>query len=232
MLRVLAAVLYAGFNFVPLYGIYAWGWDAFQLLLLYWGETAILFLCTLAHVACIPPDRLGTMTINGRTVPASRLMMVGFFAVHGGGFVAMHLLFLCIVFSGNRLHDIHGAAGFVRVFFIGSGAWTALLLAGLAGVFDVLTGAYHPAFVDALAHRLRVTLRRPADGKPGDAVGSVIAALYVRIFIMQFAIIFGAMAATGFGSVAPLVIVIVLKTVVDFVMRLQPVTGPQPLATG
>jgi Family of unknown function (DUF6498) len=173
MLRVLAAALYAGFNFVPLYGIYAWGWDAFQLLLLYWGETAILLLCTLARVACIPPDRLGTMIVNGRSVPASRLMMVGFFAVHGGGFIALHLLFLCVAFSGGRLRDIHGIADFVYRFFIASGVWAALLLAALAGA-------------------------------------------------MQIAIIFGAMAAWRFGSVAPLVIVIALKTIVDFAMRLLP----------
>ena len=53
-LRVAAAALFAAFNLVPLYGIYAWGWDAFQLLLLYWGETVILFVCTLAHIALIP----------------------------------------------------------------------------------------------------------------------------------------------------------------------------------
>ena len=62
-LRVAAAALFAAFNLVPLYGIYAWGWDAFQLLLLYWGETVILFVCTLAHIALIPPARLGTMIV-------------------------------------------------------------------------------------------------------------------------------------------------------------------------
>jgi hypothetical protein len=226
-LRVLAAALYAGFNFVPLYGIYALGWDAFQLLLLYWGETAILLVCTLAHIACIPPDRLGTMIVNGRSVPASRLMMVGFFAVHGGGFIALHLLFLCVAFSGGRLHDIHGAAGFVHTFFIASGAWAALLLVGLAGVFDVLTGTYHPAFVDALARRTRIRLKPLPDGRPGDAVGSIVIGLYGRIIIMQVAIIFGAIAAWRFGSVAPLVILIVLKTIVDFVMRLQPASVAQ-----
>ncbi len=122
-LRIVAAMLFSAFNLVPLYGIYAWGWDAFQLLLLYWAETVILFACTLVHIACIPRARLGTMTVNGRTVPASRAMMVGFFAFHGGTFIAIHLLFLCVLFSGDAFRRIDGVAGFLRTFFFASGAW-------------------------------------------------------------------------------------------------------------
>jgi hypothetical protein len=58
-LRVAAAALFAAFNLLPLYGIYAWGWDAFQLLLLYWGETVVLFACTLGHIALRRADRTG-----------------------------------------------------------------------------------------------------------------------------------------------------------------------------
>jgi len=227
-LRVTAAALFAGFNLVPLYGLVAWHWDAFQLLLLYWGETAILFVCTLAHIACIPPAQLGTMVVNGKSVPASRLMMVGFFAVHGGLFLAGHLFFLCVLFSGAKLAHIGGVAGFVHTFFIASGAWAPLLLVALAGALDVLTGPYHPAFVDAFARVLHVALAREKDGAPGQAVGSVVGGLYVRVVIMQVAIIFGAFAATVVGSAAPLVILIVLKTAIDFVVRLSAIAGAPP----
>src|SRR5690348_8768097 len=150
-LRVIAAALFASFNLVPLYGLVAWHWDAFQLLILYWGETAILFVCTLAHIACIPPAQLGTMIVNGKSVPASRLMIVGFFALHGGMFLAGHLFFLGMLFAGSKLAHIGGVAGFVHAFFIASGAWAPLVLVALAGALDVLTGPYHPAFVDAFA---------------------------------------------------------------------------------
>ena len=43
----------------------------------------------------------------------------------------------------------------------------------------------------------------------------MISALYTRIVVMQFAIIFGAWVAELFGSMAPLVIVIVLKTLIE-----------------
>jgi hypothetical protein len=46
----------------------------------------------------------------------------------------------------------------------------------------------------------------------------IVAALYTRIFIMQIAIILGALLSDFTGSLAPLVIVIVLKTVVDLAL--------------
>jgi hypothetical protein len=227
-LRLAAALLFTAFNLVPLYGIYAWGWNAFQLLLLYWGETAILFVCTLAHIACLPPALLGDIIVNGRSRPATRAMMVGFFALHGGGFIAIHLLFLCVLFSGDAFKPIHGVRDFVATFFLASGAWSPLLLVALAGALDVLIGDYHPAFVDAFARRLNVSFVRPADDKPSGVLGSLVGGLYLRIFIMQAAIIFGGMAAQRFGSLAPLVIVIVLKTLADIVTRLGPILKPAP----
>jgi Family of unknown function (DUF6498) len=227
-LRVLAAVLFAAFNLMPLFGIYAWGWDAFQLLLLYWAETAVLFVCTLVHIACIPRERLGTMIINNRSVPASRAMMVGFFALHGGIFITGHLVFLCVLFSGAAFSRLNGVADFLHTYFVASGAWLPLILVALAGAVDVLTGPYHPAFVDAFARRLHIMLARAggATGAPaGDAIGSVVLGLYGRIIIMQAAIIFGAMAALRFGTMAPLVIVIGLKTLTDLGTRLSAIFG-------
>jgi hypothetical protein len=98
----------------------------------------------------------------------------------------------------------------------------------LAGALDVLTGPYHPAFVDAFARVLHVALARPKDAAPGQAVGSVVGGLYVRVGIMQIAIIFGAFAATAVGSAAPLVILVVLKTAVDFVIRLSAIATAPP----
>ena len=79
--------------------------------------------------ALIPPARLGTMIVNGRTVAASRPMMVGFFAFHGGIFITAHLFFLCMLFSGAEFSRLNGVADFLRTFFIASGAWVPLLLA-------------------------------------------------------------------------------------------------------
>ena len=65
-----------------------------------------------------------------------------------------------------------------------------------------------------------MALARPEAAPAADAVGSVVGGLYLRIVIMQTAIIFGAIASRGYGTLAPLVIVIAFKTLIDLVTRL------------
>jgi len=227
--RLLAATLSAGFNLVPLYGIHAWGWDAFQLLLVYWAETLILFVAALAHIACIPTPRLGTMIINGSTVAATHRMLIGFFALTAGVFMAGHLFLLCVLFSGDWFGRFRDVADFTYTFFVASAAWQPLLLAALASIIDMLIGEFHPAFVDVLARRLGVTLVRPQSGLPAEAFGSVVGGVYLRIVIMQAAVIFGAMAARRFGTMAPLVVAILLKTLIDFSSRWSAIfSSPHP----
>jgi hypothetical protein len=55
-----------------------------------------------------------------------------------------------------------------------------------------------------------------------DAVGSIAGGLFVRIFIMQAAIIFGGMLAKTYGSMAPLLIVIGCKTLFDMGAAARP----------
>ncbi len=54
VVRLVTTLPSVAFNLTPLYGLHAWGWDAFQLLLLYWAETVILFASALARIAFIP----------------------------------------------------------------------------------------------------------------------------------------------------------------------------------
>ena len=59
-----------------------------------------------------------------------------------------------------------------------------------------------------------------------DAVGEVVGGLFVRIAIMQVAIIVGGMLAKAYGSMAPLLIVIGCKTLID--MGAHASAGSQP----
>jgi len=87
----------------------------------------------------------------------------------------------------------------------------------LAGGAEALTGQYRPQFVDALALRLNIVAVPAAPGAAaGDAVGNIIGPLMIRIVVMQVAIIFGAWFASFVGSVAPLAILVALKTLFDF----------------
>jgi Family of unknown function (DUF6498) len=231
-LRILAAMASVTFNLMPLYGVYAWGWDAFQLLLLYWAETVILFAGALARIPFIPAPQLGTMIVNGRTVAATHRGLMGFFALTAAPFILGHLFFICVLFSGDWFKRLHGLADVVHTFLIASGAWKPLSAATLAGAIDLLIGQFHPAFVDEIAHRLHLVLRRQKP--PPDAFGSVAGGVYLRIVITQVAVIFGAMALRRHGTLAPLVVVVGLKTLFDLGTRVsamlaKPAALPPPM---
>ena len=191
-------------NLVPLAGVLYWGWDPFQLLILYWLETVILAGWTMACIGVMPQAELGSMTINGRERPASHRLLVGFFSLHAGMFIAVHFLFLWLLFSGNWTERVRGPVSFVRELVLASGAWIPLAFALVAGLIAFL-----------VERRRSLAFVVPQGGKAQDRVGSVVGALYMRIFAMQFAIIAGAWFAKEYGSTAPLLIVIVLKTLFD-----------------
>ncbi|HEV2958011.1 MAG TPA: DUF6498-containing protein, partial [Xanthobacteraceae bacterium] len=60
------------------------------------------------------------------------------------------------------------------------------------------------------------------------SLGSEIAMLYVRVVIMQLAIIVGGFLSVLLGTMAPFVILIVLKTAVDVVLHLAVDLREQP----
>jgi hypothetical protein len=229
VLRVLAALASAAFNLTPLYGVYAWGWDAFQLLLLYWAETVVLFACALVHIRFIPTAQLGTMIVNGRTVVPTHCGLMGFFALSAVPFIAGHFFFISVLFSGDWFKRLHGLGDAMHAFLIASGAWKPLMMAALAGAIDVLIGEFHPAFVDALARRVHLVWRR---GKPvPDAFGSIIGGVYARILLTQAGVIFGGMALQRYGTMAPLAIVVGLKTLLDLGTRWSVMFGSSPPAS-
>ena len=132
-IRVLVALLFAAYNVVPLYGLWAWHWDAFQLLILYWSETVVLAAWTMVRLAFVPPNLLGDVTINGRTVPATHTSLIGIMSLVAGIFCLVHLVFLCVIFSGDWFRRLHGLGDFLRTFYIASDAWIPLGIVTLAG---------------------------------------------------------------------------------------------------
>jgi hypothetical protein len=198
-------------NLVPLVGVLYWGWDTFQLLMLYWMETVIVAFWTIRRLAALPPTLLGTMMVNGRK---QRAGLLGFFTLHAGAFMGAHLLFLFVLFSGDWWKKVHGLASFFGALFISNGAWIALLLFFFAGWI-----AFRLTPTSGLVHAIRQKVQgrqvAAAPAEKSDAVGSIVGGLYIRIFVMQIAIIAGAWFAQAYGSLAPLLIVIGLKTLFD-----------------
>jgi hypothetical protein len=78
----LAALLLA--NLVPLVGVLAFGWDLGLVLLLYWGESAVIFVFSILKMV--------------RVAGKASVVLVPFFLVHAGMFMGAHLVFLLAIF--------------------------------------------------------------------------------------------------------------------------------------
>jgi hypothetical protein len=69
-------------------------WDLFQLLFLFWIETGIM-----GFVSILKMMKLAFMTKNIKDILGVAFVLVPFFLVHFGGFMAVHLFFLRLIFG-------------------------------------------------------------------------------------------------------------------------------------
>jgi hypothetical protein len=201
-------------NLIPLYGVLYWQWDAFQLLMLYWTETVIVAFWTILGIRRIPTDRLGTINVGGREKSATHNLLCGYFTLVAAMFILGHLGFLWIIFSGEWLKKVSGSSSILRELYVTDGVWLALIFMFVSAWISYLT--IRPADYVRPIERGRGRETTPATaGEGSDAVGEHVGGLFVRIAIMQVAIIFGGMLAKSYGSMAPLLIVIGCKTLID-----------------
>jgi hypothetical protein len=213
-------------NLVPLAGVLSWNWDPFQLLMLYWMETVIVAGFALARLGTVPMELLGTIKINGVTRPATHRNLIELFGLMAAAFICVHFLFLWLLFSGEWTKSVRGPISFVQEFVIHSGAWIPLLFALLAGAITFLTSPTPPQFARDLQARFlgtSVVEETPKLDEATHGVGAAVGGMLGRIVVMQVAVIFGAMLAKKYGSMAPMLIVIGIKTLFDLGSR--PLTG-------
>ncbi len=196
----IAALILIAANLVPIVGVLWWGWDAFILLMLYWMETAIIGFWTIFRAATEPVGE-GTVGVLGA------LWTAGFFTVHAGIFMSVHFVLLWTFFGGAWSPLIHNVGDFIRVMVIGTDLWLPLLI-----LFLVRGGM-------TLWPRIAPRLGFVSDQLPPPRKRNrnYISDLYVRIVVMQLAIIAGAWFAQEVapGAAWPLILLILLKTAVD-----------------
>ncbi|HVY19405.1 MAG TPA: DUF6498-containing protein [Bauldia sp.] len=192
----LSTLIVVAANLVPLAGVVFWGWDVFVLLILYWLETAVIGFWTIMRLLLV--SEAGSATLGRMAGPArviGRGFQAVFITVHAGIFMTVHFLFLWTLFAGAWADVVHGPIDFVRVLVIGTGLWLPLLFLFLVrGWFvlrDVVLGSV-------------------------DMEGDVLSGLYIRIVVMQFAIILGGWLAqlTG-GGTGTLILLVIGKTGVE-----------------
>jgi hypothetical protein len=214
---VLRNVIAFAANMLQVYGVLYWGWDTFQILMLYWMETAVIGFWALLRLAVLPAGLLGEMTVNGRVVAATNTLLLQLFVPFVAISMAGHLLILWAVFSGASAAGVHGPLSFASKFIVASGAWAPLLFSWLSGAAGFYESPKRSDFARAIRDRLSprkvsVIYSNP----PADAVGAAIGGTLGRIVMLQVATIIGGMFARSYGTTAPWLILIAIKTMLDY----------------
>lgn len=196
-------------NLIPLAGVLFWGWDTFVLLMLYWLETLIIAFWTLMRIL-VGADFSGSFL--GEVL--SRLFMFAFFLVHAGGFMLGHFVFLWAFYGRDWSGKIQLTNDLLKVAPLEF--WDKMVVANslllpLAvsfvgrGVAFVIEMAKLPLWKRLVGH----------DSIQGRSTGPLVGGLYLRIVLMHLVILGGAALAQKYGALAPLVLLIVAKTIVD-----------------
>jgi len=218
LLRDPATLILLAANLVPLGGVLFWGWDAFVLLVLYWLETAVIGFWTLVRIVTAPAGSLGSVGDESGPTVTSALGLSLFFIAHAGIFMGVHFAFLWTLFSGDWPGKIHGPVSFVDRLVLETGLWVPLLVLFIARgavFFYALIGARLRARLDRWRGR---TIASPSAAPPADSLGNVLGSFYARIVVMHLAIMAGAFLSF-FGTIGPLIVLIVIKTAIDLGMH-------------
>jgi hypothetical protein len=198
-------------NLVPLAGLLWWGWDAFVLLCLYCLETGVIGFWTILRVATMSRD---PGSVAGRSI-AGTLALSGFFTVHAGLFMTVHMLFIFVLFAGPWEGKIHDARDFIRLIVIGMGLWIPLL---------ALFAGQGAIFINDAVNRFVFAKVRQTQVDTGETMGN----FYKRIVILHLALMGGAFISQMIGRTAPLIVLVLLKTALEirFQMNLRKEAAP------
>jgi hypothetical protein len=213
---VLRNVLAFAANMAQIYGVLHGQWDTFQILMLYWMETAVIGFWGLMRLAVLPAGLLGEMTVNGSVIAATNKLILAVFGPFVVISLAAHFLFLWAMFSGPWAKIVHGPISFASEFIVESGAWGPLgftLLAGAVGFYQSpKRSTFLPRLRGLFASRPAIVAVPPR----GDAVAAAIGGTLGRIVLMQVAVILGGMLVRSYGNIMPWLILTGLKTLMDF----------------
>ena len=201
---VFAAAILILSNLIPLAGILFWGWDVFVLLCLYCLETAVIGFWTIARVTTMSRD---PGSVAGRSI-AGTLGLAGFFTVHAGMFISVHMLFIYMLFAGPWTGRIHDARDFINVIVIGKDLWIPLL------ALFVGQGAI---FINDAVNRFVFAKAPLANADTGEIMGE----FYKRIVIMHVAIMGGAFIVQAIGTAAPLIVLVLLKIAIEIRFQMK-----------
>jgi len=206
-------------NLVPLYGVFAWDWQVFPLILLYWLENLIMGALQMIKLAALPAPH----GVSAIAAHASKLFLIPFFSVHYSGFCLVHGLFIFGLFQSDS-----GARG-QRFPFTPESVVRAIEYANLEFALAAL----------ALSHAISLVRHFFVGGERNDGqnpVGALMVAIYARVIVLHVTIIFSGFIVLFLGSPRyGLLLLIALKSAIDYAAHKRehaaPVELPQATST-
>ncbi|MFC6954385.1 DUF6498-containing protein [Halorubellus litoreus] len=193
--RLAVVGLLAG-NAIPLVGVAFFGWGVPALMLVYWLESAVVGVGSVAKILRAAgeddPAELPEMSFNDRSVASfvgrSKRSVAGFFVQHYGVFWLVHGVFVLTVFRGFApLVD---------------GEWASVVIPTVGFV------GYH-----ALSYRLNFVGYGEFE-RSGPV--TLMVEPYRRVLVLHLTIVLGAFAVGGVGApVGAVAVMVLVKTVLD-----------------
>lgn len=191
-------------NIVPLFGAVLWGWEAFNIVLLYWAENLAVGFYNVLKIACArvahPAGHLG------------KLFLIPFFTIHYGGFTAIHGFFVLAIFKKEDPGTLSGDTWPCFLVFV------QLLLNVIKQAYSVMSPPMKGALLALfLSHGVSFVQNYLIKGEFAKAdPQKLMAAPYGRIFVMHIAVLAGAFVTMAIGSpLGVLIVLIALKTAID-----------------
>jgi Family of unknown function (DUF6498) len=176
-------------NAVPLVGVFAFGWEIFPLVLLFWIENVIVGGFNVLRILCARPHEPALWL--------GKIFLVPFFIVHYGGFTAGHGVFVFALFAPHALD---------------AGATPATVLATIRS-----TGVLWGAAALLASHGFSFVTNYLGAGEYRRAEPrTLMMQPYARVVVLHVTIIFGGMLLMALRSPVPgLVLLIALKIGMD-----------------
>jgi len=203
-------------NMLPIYGVLVLGWDAFNIVLLYWAENLIIGFYNVLKMAFAK--------VEPPIANIGKLFTIPFFIIHYGAFVAVHGFIIFAIFGkGGPSPDMHHPWPCFLIFL-------QLLIGVICHCWKTITTDMKYVLVTLfISHGVSFVHNYLMAGeyrtiKSNDLMGQP----YSRILVMHFAILIGAFLTISIGSPAGvLIVLIIIKTIIDAKSHLAQHKKPQ-----
>ena len=197
-------------NLIPLWGVVFWGWDAFNIVLLYWSENIVVGFYNILKMVFAkvshPAEHLG------------KLFMIPFFTVHYGGFCAGHGLFVLMLFEKGDSSFMNNTTW--PCFFV----FLQMLLNVIKHAYSIMSLEMRYAMAALiLSHGVSFVYNYLIKGEYAKVeLNKLMGSPYARIVVMHIAVLFGAFLTMALGSPVGILIVLVgLKTSLDVIFHMR-----------